>query len=728
MVLYNLILFAVIRYRIYLFYVLYQLGTFIHWSFIDGTSNQMIQDGITNPIGWRIFWAGFLAAAAILFAQTLLETRERNPFSHRILNIIFLLHLPFLIAPFFTGFLLTWSIQAVYLMSAVLYIPLLTVLISGAVKGFRPARLTLLCWGAFGVGAALSFLTQIGWLPSTAFTRNSMPIGVMIEAVLFSLILSGRFLEIRAEKESAQQEAIQNLTRADELKDRLLANTSHELRTPLHGIIGLAETIRDSSETKLAQSDFMRLDLVISNSKRLSNLVGDLLDLSALHDHRLSLQAEAFPLHMLVEGVLNLTEPLIREKSLRCLNQVSPDLPLVSADPNRIQQVLLNLVGNAVKYSDSGTVSISARAENKLLTVEVADTGSGIAPEELKRVFESFERGEKAEMDGGLGLGLSISQKLLQAHGSSLEVRSTPGKGSTFSFTLNVAEVKETSLLLELPELSTSPGLQPVQHPGHDSSFLSSQTESDSSAECILIVDDDPTNLEVASAHLSGLGTAFTLCLSGQEALDELDANPNIRLVLLDVLMPGLDGLEVCELIREKYSAEELPVLLLTALNQEEDIALGLQSGASDYLTKPLHKVELQARVAAHLDLARLRRQPSDAPRIQADNSRRMLVETMLLSLEIWEAQTEETVIDFAQKSKIWGSHLDRNSGTWRTRTLDQYLSVDTLPSKPRWRKVVQSAEFVLRECPADSDLSTGLQSQLDSLTHQLREHPLSTV
>ena len=252
MVLYNLILFAVIRYRIYLFYVLYQLGTFIHWSFIDGTSNQMIQDGITNPIGWRIFWAGFLAAAAILFAQTLLETRERNPFSHRILNIIFLLHLPFLIAPFFTGFLLTWSIQAVYLMSAVLYIPLLTVLISGAVKGFRPARLTLLCWGAFGVGAALSFLTQIGWLPSTAFTRNSMPIGVMIEAVLFSLILSGRFLEIRAEKESAQQEAIQNLTRADELKDRLLASTSHELRTPLHGIIGLAETIRDEKRLHLA--------------------------------------------------------------------------------------------------------------------------------------------------------------------------------------------------------------------------------------------------------------------------------------------------------------------------------------------------------------------------------------------------------------------------------------------------------------------------------------------
>jgi len=187
-------------------------------------------------------------------------------------------------------------------------------------------------------------------------------------------------------------------------------------------------------------------------------------------------------------------------------------------------------------------------------------------------------------------------------------------------------------------------------------------------------------------------------------------------------MMPKLDGFEVCELIREKHSAEELPVLLLTALDNEEDIAQGYLSGANDYLVKPFRKTELLARIAAQLRLSSFHRGDKDDTESAKIIVRKTLVTTLKMSLEIWEAETDKTELDFALESNIWGTHLDSKTGTYRSRGLQKYLSEVSLPAYPRWRKVIQTTQFVIRHCPENSESYKKLSVQLDLLTRHLQD------
>jgi YesN/AraC family two-component response regulator len=204
--------------------------------------------------------------------------------------------------------------------------------------------------------------------------------------------------------------------------------------------------------------------------------------------------------------------------------------------------------------------------------------------------------------------------------------------------------------------------------------------------------------------------------------LNVLETDSSIRLVLLDVMMPKLDGFEVCELIREKHSAEELPVLLLTALDNEENIAQGYLSGANDYLVKPFRKTELLARIAAQLRLSSFHRGDNTETESAKIIVRQTLVATLQMSLEIWETETGKTELDLAQKSNIWGTHLDNKTGTYRSRGLQKYLSEVSLPAYPRWRKVIQTAQFVIRHCPENSASHKKLLEQLDLLTRHLQD------
>ncbi|WP_077341550.1 response regulator [Pseudocolwellia agarivorans] len=442
------------------------------------------------------------------------------------------------------------------------------------------------------------------------------------------------FLIYRQHIKHLREQALNiRLTRVDKLKDEFLANTSHELRTPLNGIIGLAESLIDGIAGKLPDKATHDLSMVVSSGYRLSNLINDILDFSKLKNHSLTLQTKPIDLCSMVNVVIALSKPTVKNKKLLLVNNISADFPPVMADEDRVQQILFNLIGNAIKYSLSGEVTVSANVIGKKAFIRVKDTGIGIEASELESLFDSFKQAEHTELklEGGTGLGLAVTKQLVELHGGSIEVSSIPlpdeNHGSCFSFYLNLAskkEIKETegSAVLTNTLEQSLVTLQPLDDEidyffnMSDSEKYLGTADNKERTFSILIVDDDPINRQVLANHLIPKGYQLTQALGGQEALDIIEKEsenlpPEQRpfdLVLLDVMMPKVDGYQVCQKIRETYSVNELPIIFLTAKNQVADLVESFSAGGNDYLTKPISKYELLSRVETHLKLLDINR------------------------------------------------------------------------------------------------------------------------
>src|SRR6185503_6953773 len=237
---------------------------------------------------------------------------------------------------------------------------------------------------------------------------------------------------------------VDSLRETDRLKDEFLANTSHELRTPLNGIIGLADSMLDGATGPLTQAQQKNLDLIVGSGRRLTGLVNDILDFSRLQHKDLQLQRKPVDVHAVAAIVVNLTKPLLAGKPLELTNQIPTGFPLADADENRLQQILYNLVGNAIKFTYAGELTLSAQNDGDWLSISVTDTGIGIAPEKQQRIFEAFEQadGSVARVYGGTGLGLSVTRRLVELHGGTIQVESELGKGSRFTFTLPASSVQ----------------------------------------------------------------------------------------------------------------------------------------------------------------------------------------------------------------------------------------------------------------------------------------------
>ena len=412
-----------------------------------------------------------------------------------------------------------------------------------------------------------------------------------------------RRFELQKQQQKLERERQLNdqLQRVDQLKDQFLANTSHELRTPLQGIIGLSESLSDRVVEPDQQED---LSMIISSGKRLNSLVNDILDFSKLKNYDIELLQKPVNLKVLVDIVLRNNAPLIKGKKMELINEIPEDLPAAEADENRLQQVLYNLVGNAIKFTEKGHVKISAREKDTLLQVEVEDTGIGIPASKRNTIFQEFEQanGTISREFAGTGLGLSISKKLVELHGGSMWVDSEVGKGSTFYFTLPKSK-KQATTLVNYP-------FENIQNDLVKSDFRSSVPRSlinsNEGKIRILVVDDEPINQQVFKNHLSQQNFHLTQAMNGEEALRIIQNNDPFDLILLDVMMPRMSGYEVCEKIRQEFLLSELPVIMITAKNQLQDVVQGLSLGANDYLPKPFHKEELLARINTQLDLNKI--------------------------------------------------------------------------------------------------------------------------
>ncbi|RIX52079.1 response regulator [Paenibacillus nanensis] len=375
----------------------------------------------------------------------------------------------------------------------------------------------------------------------------------------------------------------------DKQKDEFLAKTSHELRTPLHGIVNLSQSLLDDKLSPLPAEHRENIYLLHLMGRRLVGLVHDILDMNRIRHGQLNLHRKPVDLRSTVRFVMETLSLSAAKKEVRLADALPDGLPLVLADEDRLRQILHNLIENGLKFTPLGMVTVSAEQHDNRLRVVIADTGPGIPEDQLPRLLRPFEQLDASSgIQGGLGLGLTIAKELAELHGTELEVRSKPGEGSQFAFMLPIAPgFAESAAAAEAPPESTD--------------YFERSEERVQGTQHILIVDDEPANLKVLIDAVRAAGYSYTAVGSGEEALSSLLSERKPDLVMLDLMMPGVSGLEVCREVRSRLGLAELPVLMLTASGQAKDVLASFEAGANDIVQKPFELAELNARMQSLL-------------------------------------------------------------------------------------------------------------------------------
>lgn len=436
-------------------------------------------------------------------------------------------------------------------------------------------------------GALLLFLTD-----GILYSENIVPTDLVGKMsfiafiTLYNILLAVRFTTAFEKTETLSRQ----LALSNQLKDEFLAHTSHEMKTPLHGILNIASHLLDDEEQTLSAKQKQNLWLVKDTSIKLSMLIHDLIDVTRLKHGQLRLHLGVVDVRVVTQFVMEVLQFELLGKDVRLDNHVGSKV-WVYADENRLRQMMYNLLHNAIKHTEKGVIRVTSHVADTTVVIDVEDTGTGISGDQHQTIFEYFEQVDQPlPQDGytGMGVGLYISRKLVEQMNGEIGVDwSEVGKGTRMRFSLPEATMlqakRETAVTRVEPKRSIS-GDVPLD-------ILQEH------AYTILIVDDEASNihtlLHILKRHSYNVITAF----SAKEAMSKINQYRKVDLVILDVMMPGTSGIDLCRMLRSHYSILELPILFATVKDTPHDIALGYRAGANDYVTKPFDGETLIARV-----------------------------------------------------------------------------------------------------------------------------------
>jgi signal transduction histidine kinase len=399
--------------------------------------------------------------------------------------------------------------------------------------------------------------------------------------------------------EQARQSALEARDAAEaanRAKSAFLANMSHELRTPLNAIIGYSEMLEEDAEAAGNAGFASDLQKIRSAGKHLLELINDVLDLSKVEAGKMKLYLETFDVAGVVEEVASTAQPLMEKNGNTLEVRCAPDAGQLREDITKVRQVLLNLLSNAAKFTEKGTVSLDVRRENDVagtwVTFRVRDTGIGLTPGQLEKLFQAFTQADGGiqRKYGGTGLGLALSRKFCVMMGGDINAESEPGKGSIFTMRLpgdvenvdgeatsiHVSVKKRLSEMARLPEPAAAPAGAPRQR--------------------MLVIDDDPSVCELMTRFCGKEGFEVVTAINGEEGL-KLAREKRPDLITLDVVMPGMDGWTVLKALKADPQLSSVPVVMITIA---DDRQRGLALGAADYLVKPVDRNRLAGVLEAH--------------------------------------------------------------------------------------------------------------------------------
>ena len=517
----------------------------------------------------------------------------------------------------------------------------------------------------FGISLCILMLTLIhDILKANGLVGSNVNIahfGVLAFVIAQSIALQRTYLKSLDLVEAMSRQLKtrnQELVEMDAFKDEFLATTSHELRTPLQGIAGLAKVLQEDAKDQFSDEQKSKISLIAKTTQRLSVLVNDILDFSSIKHGKLKLNPGPIDLKALADLTLSTVSPLLRQKDIKLSATIAEDARFMLADEFRFQQIMINLMGNAVKYTEKGFIELASFTTSEHIIIEISDSGVGIPLEKRQSLFRPFEQ---IHVPGhitasGTGLGLSISKQLVELHGGSLDINSQVGKGTvvTLTFPLSLA-LDDSAYHAEHDAFPTSANADARKNPlpadtntaKADSLLPTDQRSNQNQAHTALlsespaangpliyIVDDEAVNRELLASLLLKQGYRIEQFPEGISALTRITQQvPD--LILLDFMMPRMSGLEVCQCIRKQYDSYELPVMMLTARHMIQDIVAALGAGANDYLIKPYHDQELIARVKSQLSVRQYWIANRENQKLKTEIKRREALEDELSELNM---------------------------------------------------------------------------------------------